>query len=175
MGHIQVWKTLDSLIAEFRKRGKPAPANIIEDLRSARTMMQVLKADPKRAENIPTIEMYLGNVESYLIFEAHQKFGEKFAGEWMQKIQDARKTSDSDEEPLESSSKFVAGVPRDQKWIRVQVSDETPKTEIKKLAEECGLSTRTQSDGYMLVFGDDSSIKTFIQKTSEKLQRRKTG
>ena len=175
MGHIQVWKTLDSLIAEFRKRGKPAPANIIEDLRSARTMMQVLKADPKRAENIPTIEMYLGNVESYLIFEAHQKFGEKFAEEWMQKIQDARRASDADEEPLESSSKFVAGVPRDQKWIRVQVSDETPKNEIEKLAEECGLSTKIQSDCHMLVFGDDSSIKLFIQKTSEKLQRRKTG
>jgi hypothetical protein len=175
LGHNQVWKTLDSLIAEFRRRGKPVPLNIIEDLRSAKTMMQVLRADPKHAENIPTIEMYLGNVESYLIFEAHQKFGSQFAGEWMQKILDARKTRDADEEPLESSSKFVAGVPRDQKWLRFQVSDETPEKEIKRLAAECGLSTRIQSDGYVLVFGDDSSIKLFIQKTSEKLQRRKTG
>jgi hypothetical protein len=175
MGHNQVWKTLDSLIAEFRKRGKPAPPNIIEDLRSAKTMMQVLKADPKHAENIPTIEMYLGNVESYLIFEAHQKFGAQFAEDWMQKLRDARKSSDAEGEPLESSSKFVPGVPRDQKWLRVQVSDEMPENEIKKLAAECGLSTRMQPDGYVLVLGDDSSIKLFIQKTSEKLQRRKVG
>ena len=175
MGHNQVWKTLDSLIAEFRRRGKPVPPNIIEDLRSAKTMMQVLRADPKRAENIPTIEMYLGNVESYLIFEAHRKFGSQFAEEWMQKIQEARKTSNAEEEPLETSSKFVAGVPRDQKWLRFQVSDETPEKEIKRLAGECGLSTRIQPDGYVLVYGDDSSIKLFIQKTSEKLQRRKVG
>ena len=175
MGHNQVWKTLDSLIAEFRKRGKPAPPNIIEDLRSAKTMMQVLRADPKRIENIPTIEMYLGNVESYLIFEAHQKFGAQFAEDWMQKLHDARKTSDADEEPLESSSKFVPGVPRDQKWLRFQVSDETPEKEIKRMAAECGLSTRIQPDGYVLVLGDDSSLKLFIQKTSEKLQRGKVG
>jgi hypothetical protein len=175
MGHTQVWRTLDSLIAEFRKRGKPAPPHIIEDLRSAKTMMQVLRADPKRVENIPTIEMYLGNVESYLIFEAHQRFGTEFAEEWMQKLQDARKTSDAEEEPFESSSKFVAGVPRDQKWIRFEVSDGMPENAIKKLAAECGLSTRIQPDGYVLVFGDDSSIKLFIQKTSEKLQRRKVG
>ena len=175
MGRNQVWKILDSLIAEFRKRGKPAPPNIIEDLRSAKTMMQVLKADPKHAENIPTIEMYLGNVESYLIFEAHQKFGAQFAEDWMQKLHDARKTSDAEGEPLESSSKFVPGAPRDKKWLRVQVSDEMPENEIKKLAKECGLSTRIQPDGYVLVLGDDGSIKLFIQKTSEKLQRRKVG
>ncbi len=173
MGHNQVWRTLDSLIAEFRKRGNPAPPNIIEDLRSARTMMQVLRADPKRAENIPTIEMYLGNVESYLIFEAHKKFGTQFAEEWMQKLQNARKTSDAEDEPLESSSKFVAGVPRDQKWLRFQVTDEMPESAIKKLATECGLSTKIQPDCYVLVFGSDSSIKSFIQKTSEKLQRKK--
>jgi len=175
MGHNEVWKTLDSLIAEFRKRGQTVPPNIIEDLRSAKTLMQVLKADPKHAENIPTIEMYLGNVESYLIFEAHQKFGADFAEDWMQKLREARKTTEPEKEPLEPSSKFVQGVPRDQKWLRVQVSDEMPENEIKKLAAECSLSTRIQPDGYVLVLGDDSGIKLFIQKIGEKLQRRKVG
>ncbi len=175
MGYSQVWKILDALIVEFRKRGETVPPNIIEDLRSAKTMMQVLKADPKHAENIPTIELYLGNVESYLIFEAHQKFGAQFAEDWMQKLREARKTTDAEEEPLELSSKFVSGVPRDQKWLRVQVSDQTPESEIKKLAGECGLSIRIQPDGYLLVHGDDRGIKLFIQKIGEKLQRRKVG
>ena len=93
----------------------------------------------------------------------------------MQKLRDARTTTDAEGEPLETSSKFVPGAPRDQKWLRVQVSDEMPENEIKKLAAECGLSTRIQPDGYVLVLGDDSSLKLFIQKTSEKLQRRKVG
>jgi hypothetical protein len=175
MGHNQVWKTLDSLIAEFKKHGQTVPLNIIEDLRSAKTLMQVLRADPKRAENIPSIEMYLGNIESYLIFEAHKKIGAAFAEDWMQRLREARKASEAEEEPLEPSSKFVSGVPRDQKWVRVQVSDEMPEGKTKELAAECGLSTRIQPDGYLLVYGDDSGIKLFIQKIGEKLQRGKVG
>ena len=173
MGRNQVWKTLDLLVAEFKKHGQTVPQNIIEDLRSAKTLMQVLRADPKHEENLPTIEMYLGNVESYLIFEAHKKIGAAFAEDWMQRLREARKAAELEEEPLEPSSKFVSGAPRDQKWLRVQVSDEMPENEIKKLAAECGLSTRMQPDGYLLVSGDESGIKLFIHKTGEKLQRGK--
>ena len=173
MGYNQVWKTLDSLVAEFRKHGQAVPPNIIEDLRSAKTLIQVLKADPKHEENTPTIEMYLSNVESYLIFEAHKRIGAAFAEDWMQRLREARQAAEA-EEPLEPS-KFVSGVPRDQKWLRVQVSDETLENKIKELAGECGLSTRIQPDGYLLVYGDESGIKLFIQKTGEKLQRQKVG
>jgi len=175
MGYAEVWKILDELIIEFRKRGETIPPNVIEDLRSAKTMIQVLKADPTRAENIPSIEMYLGNVESYLIFTAHQKFGAEFAESWMEKLREARKTIRiGEEEKLwEPSSKFVPGVPRDQKWLRIQVSAETPKNEIKKLAEEFELLTRMQTNGYMLIYGDGEKLKLFVQKTGEKLRRRK--
>ena len=64
-------------------------------------------------------------------------------------------------------------MPRDQKWMRVQISNETPKRAIEKLAADCGLSTKAQPDGYVLVYGDENKIKLFIQKTGEKLQRRK--
>ena len=174
MGHEEVWRILDSLIVEFRKRGETVPISVIEDLRSAKTLMQVLRADPKRMETVPSIEMYLGNVESYLIFEAHKKFGAEFAEDWMQKLREARKTIRAGEDrSVEPASKFVSGVPRDQKWMRVQISNETPKNEIERLAAECGLSTQMQPDNYVLVYGDDSKIKLFIQKTGEKLQRRK--
>lgn len=176
MGHEEVWKILDSLIVEFRKRGETVPISVIEDLRSAKTLMQVLRADPKHIENVPSIEMYLGNVESYLVFEAHKKFGVEFAEDWMKKLREARKTiRASSEKTAEPASKFVSGVPRDQKWMRVQISNDTPKNAIERLAVECGLSTKMQPDGYVLVYGDDSKIKLFIQKTGEKLQRKKVG
>lgn len=174
MGYSDVWKILDSLVVELRKRGETIPINVIEDLRAAKTMIQVLKADPTHTENIPSIEMYLGNVESYLIFEAHKKVGAEFAEDWMKKLREARKTVRmGGEEPLERVPRFVPGVPKDQKWLRVQVSDDTPKSDIAKIAAECGLSTKMQPDGYVLVYGDESQIKLFIQKTGEKLQRRK--
>jgi len=175
MGYGEVWKILDNLVIEFRKRGESIPANVIEDLRAAKTMMEVLKADPAHTENIPAIEMYLGNVESYLIFTGHQKFGDEFEERWMDKLREARKTirGGEVEEAGESSSKFVAGLPRGKKWVRIQVSAETPKTEIKRLATECGLWTKMQSDGFLLVYGEDENVKQFVQKTGEKLRGRK--
>ena len=176
MGYGDLWKILESLVIEFRKRGENVPANVVEDLLSAKTMIQVLKADPVRMENIPSIEMYLGNVESYLIFEAHQKFGPEFADEWLRKLREARKTVRIGEEEMpEAASKFVSGVPKGKKWLRVQITDETPRKETAKLAAECGLTTEMQPDGYMLVSGDENQIKLFVQKTGEKLQRRKVG
>jgi len=175
MGYGEIWETLDELIIEFRKRGETIPPNVMEDLRAAKTMIQVLKADPTRTENIPSIEMYLGNVESYLIFNAHQKFGAEFEERWMEKLREARKTIriGEEEKAWEPASKFVPGLPRNQKWLRVQVSNETPENKIKKLAAEFGLSTRTQTDGYMLIYGDDEKLKLFVQKIGEKLRRRK--
>jgi len=174
MGYGEIWKILDDLIIEFRKRGETIPPNVIEDLRAAKTMIQFLKADPKRAENIPSIEMYLSNVESYLIFTSQQKFGVEFAENWMKKLHEARKTIriGEEEETWKPASKFIPGVPRDQKWLRVQVSAETPKNKIERLAAECGLSTRIQADGYVLVYGDDEKLKFFVQKTGEKLRRK---
>ncbi len=175
MGYGEIWKTLDELIIEFRKRGETIPPNVMEDLRAAKTMIQVLKADPIRTENIPSIEMYLGNVESYLIFNAHQKFGAEFEERWIEKLHEARKTIriGEEEKAWEPASKFVLGLPRNQKWLRVQVSNVTPENKIKKLAAEFGLSSRTQTDGYILIYGDDEMLKLFVQKIGEKLRRRK--
>jgi len=168
MGHDEVWKTLADLITEFRRRGESIPSDVMEDLRAAKTMIEVLRADQSRVENIPSIELYLGNVESYLIFEAQKKFGSEFVDEWMQKIKEAR-LAKAAEEGAKPSSKFVPGLPRGQKWVRVQVSKETPEKEIKKLAEEIGLSSKVQTNGYMLVYGEDEKLKLFVKKTAEKL------
>jgi len=175
MGYGEIWKILDELIIELRKQNETIPPNVIEDLRAAKTMIQVLKVDSTRTENIPSIEMYLSNVESYLIFRARQKFGAKFEEKWMDKLHEARKTIrvGEEEKTWEPTSKFVPGVPRDKKWLRVQVSAETPEDEIKKLAKEFGLSTKTQTDGYVLIYGDEEKLKLFVHKTGEKLRRRK--
>jgi hypothetical protein len=170
MGYNEVWKVLDELIAEFRKRSKATPSEVMEDLRAAKTLIQILKADQKRTENVPSIEAYLGNVESHLMFEAQKEFGQVFTEEWMKKIQKAREAKAENEKPS-SSSKFVAGLPRGQKWVRVQVTKDTPEKEIRQLAEETGLSSRSQDDGFMLVYGEGEKLKLFLKKSSEKFGR----
>jgi hypothetical protein len=170
MGYNEVWKVLDELIAEFRKRGETIPSDVMEDLRAAKTLIQISKADLKRTENVSSIEAYLGRVEAYLMFGAQSKFGQTFTEEWMERIKTARE-SKAEDEKLSLSSKFVAGLPRGQKWVRVQVTKETSEKEIKQLAEETGLSSRLQDDGFMLVYGEDEKLKLFLRKSSEKFGR----
>jgi len=169
MGHEEVWKTLNDLIIEFRKKGETIPSEVMADLRAAKTLMHVLKAGPTKKENVPTIEMYLGNVESHLIFAAQAKFGSEFVNQWMKKLRAAREKPDV-KVPAETASKFVPGLPRGQHWVRVQVSQETPKEEIEELVEENGLACKMQDDGYMLVYGEGEKLKRFIKRTAAKLR-----
>jgi hypothetical protein len=164
MGLEEVWATLDNLVAEFRMRGATITSHVMEDLRAAKTLIKILKTDSKRVENIPTIGAYLDNVESYLIIEAHTKFGVEFADEWMEKLKKARKVV-TEEKAFESSSKFVHGLPRGKHWIRFQVSEETPQKYLEALADKCGLSYKMQDDGYILVYGDNEKLRWFIEKT----------
>ncbi len=87
---------------------------------------------------------------------------------WMKKLKEAREKPEV-EVPAETASKFVPGLPRDKRWVRVQVSAETPREEIEELVKESGLACKMQDDGYMLVYGEEEKLKRFIKKTAAKL------
>ncbi|MEM3898263.1 MAG: DUF2096 family protein, partial [Candidatus Bathyarchaeia archaeon] len=53
-------------------------------------------------------------------------------------------------------------------WIRVKSSNEIPLDTLKALAEELNLSFETQADGYLLVYGEDESVKKFVKKIATK-------
>lgn len=173
MGYEKVWKVLDSLIIELRKKGEVVPPNIVDDLRSAKTLMQVLKADPSHVENLPKIEALLESVESYIMLVAQDKFEAEVYEEWMKRLNDARREAYQEEIETEPASRFVSGVPKDAFWMRVQVSDEMPKHAIEKLANENNLSCKFQEDGYVLVYGDKEKVKSFIKEVTEKYHKQK--
>lgn len=173
MGYEKVWKVLDSLIIELRKRGEDVPPNIIDDLRSAKTLMQVLKADPSHVENVPKIEALLESVESYIMLVAQDKFEAEVYEEWMRKLNDARREAYEEEIETEPSSRFVPGVPKDAFWMRVRVSEDLPRKTVEDLARKSELSYKFQEDGYMLVYGDKEKMKFFIKEITEKYRKQK--
>lgn len=169
MGYEAVWKVLADMIVEFRKKGEQIPVNVMEDLRSAKTLIQVLKADRTRTDALVTqIEQYLEKVEFHLFSEA-QKFGEAFFEDWMQKLSKAREKIFQESVPTISSvSQFVPGVPREKHWIRIQPSSDMPEELIRKIAAEEDLSCELQEDGYILVSGEKERVKSFIKKMARK-------
>ena len=90
MGYLSVWKVLEEMIIEFRKKHITIPEEVMDNLKSARTMIKILKADPCRGETMQKIEEYLGNVESYLISEGQKKFGQEYVEKWLKKLESER-------------------------------------------------------------------------------------
>ncbi|MEM1552845.1 MAG: DUF2096 family protein [Candidatus Bathyarchaeia archaeon] len=164
MGYLAVWKVLEEMITDLKKKGTVVPADILNDLRNARTLINVLKADPTRLETSQKIEEYLNNVEVYLISEG-QRFGDKYIEGWVKRLEEAsRKVFDEEEE----ETRFVPGLPRDQRWIRIKPFEEMSIEALKALAGELNLLFEVQSDGFLLVYGEDKRLKDFVKKMATK-------
>ena len=165
MGYLAAWTVLEEMITEFRKRGIVVPAEIMNDLRSAKTLINILKADPTRVDTSQKVDEYLLNVESYLISEGQKTFGTKYIEEWLKQLDEASKKMPEEQK---EETKFVPSLPREHKWIRIKPSAEFPAEKLKTLAEESHLSYNVQNDGFLLVYGENSHIKEFIKKMATK-------
>ena len=168
MSHLAVWKALEEMIIEFRKKGLPVPVTVMNDLKSARTMIKIVNVDEGRGETIQKIEEYLGNVESYLVTEAQEKFEPEYIDEWLRRLEEA---SCETCEKKEKETRFISGLPRDQKWIRVEPLASLPLEKLKQLAEETNLSSSAQEDGRLLVYGKAEDIKEFVKKMTEQTSK----
>jgi len=166
MSYEEKWKVLADLLTELQERGEKIPADVINDLRSAKTMIQVLKADPTHIENISRIDTYLRSVESYAIFTT-EKRGTESAEEWLKKLEEPKRMKNKEKE---AASRFAPRVPRDKNWVRIQISEDITQEHMKKLVEENDLSYKIQKNGYMLVYGNGENIKSLVKKLAEQFR-----
>jgi hypothetical protein len=166
MGYLSAWKVLEEMIAEFRKRGVTITPEMINDLKSAKTLINILKADPTCTETSQKIEELLMKVESYLVSEGQKKFGAEYIEAWLRRVDEA--IQKPHEEEAETETRFVLGLPREHKWIRVKPSSDLPIEKLKLLAEESNLSYEMQKDGCLLVYGEEERIKDFVKKVATK-------
>jgi hypothetical protein len=167
MGHLAIWKVLEQMVTDLRKKGVNIPPEIIGDLKNAKTTITIFRDAPECTENVRKIEEYLGNVESYLVSEAQKKLGPKYVEKWLTKVEEAGRTRLEEEK-----RKFIPGLPRQQKWIRITPSPELSIEKLKVLAEELCLSFKAQIDGNLLVYGEDDSVKNFVKKVAEEYKLR---
>ena len=167
-----MWKLLADLLTELQEMGEKIPADVLNDLRSAKTMIQVLKADPTHIESISRIDTYLRTVESYTIFTM-EKQGTENVEEWLKKFKEPERLENN--EKGETPSRFVTRVHRNKNWMRIQISEDIPKEEMKKLVEENKLSYRIEKKGYILVYGDKENIKSLVKRLAEQFRGDRKG
>ncbi|MEM1586380.1 MAG: DUF2096 family protein [Candidatus Bathyarchaeia archaeon] len=165
------WKILSDVITDLCRRGERVPPNIINDLRSAKIMLEVVKADRIRSENVARLEEYLSNVESYILPAARNVFGEDYVNNILRRLCEL----EAEGFMLEEFPRFRPGLPREEKWVRVQVTEITPLEFIREVAGEFNLKLRVEDDGYALVYGAEESVKAFIKRLSERTRGSKVG
>lgn len=159
------WKILSDAIVDLCRRGERVPQSVVNDLRSAKVMLGVVRADRARPENIARLEEYLSNVESYVLSAAKNVFGEDYVNNILRRLCELEREGFMLEEP----TRFRPGLPREEKWVRIQVTEMTPLDFIRDVAGELNLKFRVEEDGYVLIYGAEENVKAFIKKISERI------
>jgi hypothetical protein len=160
MGYKAVWNVLEEMLIEFRKKELMIPPSIMEDLKSAKTVM-LMMTEGTRAESLQKIEQYLLNVESYLVSEGQKKLGFDYVEGWLRRIDKAGREIDDEKH---GEMRFIPGLSRQKKWIRVTSSNELPVEKLKSIAEKMSIFVKVQKDGSLLALGEEQSIKDFVKK-----------
>ena len=167
MNYDEKWKVLANFLMQLKKNGKIVPTEIMNDLRSAKTVIQVLKVDPTCIENVSRIEKYLRNIESYAI-STGEKIDKKIAEDWLKELQDKKREKP---EKINKKSMFVHGIPRNEEYVRIKIQEDILPENLKKIAKENNLSYKKQKNGYVIVYGDPENIKKLIKTITEQVTK----
>jgi hypothetical protein len=166
MGHtLSVWKVLEDFLVELRKKDIQISAQVLEDLRAARSMIDLSSFNEgAHMEAIAKAEVYTANVEAYLISQAQAVFEPHVVDEWFKRLKEANLQVDEAESCEVSDDNFVVGVPRNQKWIRIEPDNKLPEEYVLKSAEKWNLTVNKQTDGRLIVYGQLNDIKAFVKQ-----------
>jgi hypothetical protein len=146
----------------------------MNDLRSAKTLIKLRDADSRGQGEIgPKIEQYLSAVEAYVVTEAQKSFPSEKIDEWLRRLEGSscEVCRPQTESVLEQEQRFVPGLPRDQKWVRVTPIVSLPKEKLEELARDSGLSVKPERDGHLIFYGTLEGIKEFVKKMTKETSR----
>ena len=163
MGHnMATWKLLEDMMIELKRKGVIVPSNVFEDLRAAKSMIKLSCMEGSGGgEAIQKAEELTANVEAFLVTEATKVMGSDKVDQWLNRLEEAN--AGICEKPT-AENKFVTGVPRDQKWVRVEPIQTLPTERIMQIAKSQNLAVNPQKDGRLVVYGQPNGIKAFLQK-----------
>jgi hypothetical protein len=155
------------MVADFRGKGMTIPPQVMSDLKSAKTTIRILSAGTQDEDGIRRVDQYLMNVESYLVTEGQKKLGQTYVDEWLKRLDNAaREKFDGEQKML----RFMPGMPRQQKWIRITPTAGMPIKSLESAAVKMKLSHEIREDGSFFIWGDDRAIKDFVKNLASKYQ-----
>ncbi|MGA2522899.1 MAG: DUF2096 family protein [Candidatus Bathyarchaeia archaeon] len=168
MGYTEKWQVLEDLMLALRKKGYDDPPNVVNDLRSAKMMIKIANAGVSSGDVALKLEEILGSVESLLITQTEIAMSSEEVDEWLKRLDEASLPTYEAKGEIEST--LITGIPRDQKWIRVEPMPNFSAEKLTVIAKENNLSVNRQKDGRLVVYGQQEGIKTFLKQMAELAQ-----
>ena len=153
----------------MRSKGKEMRPEVVEDLKSAKTLMTIQRVDPS-SPITGDVEDYLGSVEAALWTCAENAFEKEYSDYWLQRIQEAK--AKGIQETVRTRVGLVTGIPKDKQWIRVRVTELIDMAELKSMTSSLGLSFREEANDTAIVFGQPESVKAFLRVLTNKVKRK---
>jgi hypothetical protein len=101
---------------KLRKKTVGISIEILNNLRSAKVLLEITDSSANHEETAIKIERYLENVEIYVFSEIQERFEVKTVEVWLKQLAEAQCREDQSIE----ENKFISGITRNQKWIRVK-------------------------------------------------------
>lgn len=160
LGYVSVWRVLEEMVADFRDKGMAISPQVMSDLKSAKTTIRILSVGTQGEEGLRKVDQYLMDVESYLVTEGQKRLGQRYIDEWLKRLDHASREKVNGEQEV---SRFVPGMPRQQKWIRVTPATGIPLESLETIAVKMKLSHEIREDGSLLIWGDNRAIKDFVK------------
>lgn len=170
MGRLDVWKVAEELITDLRRKGIIIPSETMTELRSAKTLIHVLEADPSQIDIGLEIDKCLFSVESYIMSEG-QAFGAEYVEKWSERLHEAMGAVEEAHAQKEEP-KLLPNIPRGAKWIRIN-SSTLSVDELRKFADELHLSCIVQNEGFVLVHGEDKMMRELVKEIAAKYEKSK--
>jgi hypothetical protein len=167
MNYSEIWRILEGITTEFRQRGLTVSPEIVNDLRMARALIKIYESGSDKGEVGSKVEELLGKIEAYLITEAQKSFEPAYVDKWLKLLEEASYDLCEFANETQTETRFIPGVPRDQKWIRIKLGGSLNAQRICQLAEETELAARVDGDEYVLVYGKETAVRTLIKKLSQ--------
>ena len=99
--------------------------------------------------------------------EAGKRFPAEKVDKWLTALDLASCETCVTIEEEKEEMRFIPGVPRDQKWIRVEPIASLPIEKLEKMATETKLGYRREKDGHLIVYGAQENIKEYVKKMTK--------
>jgi len=167
---ISAAKVLDELMLELMDRGVEIPGHVTDDLKSSRTLARLGSRQPDDAALETKARAALERVEFNLLSLVDLHMGTEAAEAWQIRINSAYQQEDVAEQAVPvSAPRFGSGVPKGDRWVRLQSDYLDTVEDAKEMLETFSVSVLKQEDGYLLIHGRNEDISAFLKELRQKV------